>query len=326
MKLHQNPELFRDAVLATAQRLKMPEVYIEKDYWVTLSLQKIFTSNVAADTIFKGGTALSKCFKLINRFSEDIDIVILQKEGESATRLSKKLKTIYHAIVADLPKVEIEGITNKKGMIRKTAHSYPKSGLNGLYGQVREHIILESTWFGRAESFAIKTVNSYIGEMMEISGQQNIAAEYDMLPFEVQVLAVERTLCEKIMSLVRFSFSEAPYTNLANKIRHVYDLHQMLQDKNIRLFFDSQAFEEMLNSAGKADAESFKSNTKWLTNHPSTAIIFKEHILVWENIRYAYHGPFRSLLIGEDIPGEKSLLNTLALIAKRLKEIKWGVI
>jgi hypothetical protein len=47
MTLHENKELFRQAILATAQRLQMAEIYVEKDYWVTAALYQIFHSNVA---------------------------------------------------------------------------------------------------------------------------------------------------------------------------------------------------------------------------------------------------------------------------------------
>jgi hypothetical protein len=42
MGLHQNKDLFRDAILAASQQFGIPEIYIEKDYWVTLVLNKIF--------------------------------------------------------------------------------------------------------------------------------------------------------------------------------------------------------------------------------------------------------------------------------------------
>ncbi|MFH2060231.1 MAG: hypothetical protein ABIJ59_15180 [Pseudomonadota bacterium] len=42
MELHQNKDLFRNAVLAAFQRFGIPEIYIEKDYWVTLVLNRIF--------------------------------------------------------------------------------------------------------------------------------------------------------------------------------------------------------------------------------------------------------------------------------------------
>ena len=49
---------------------------IEKDWWVTLTLKALFTSPYAKFFIFKGGTSLSKGWKLIERFSEDIDIAL----------------------------------------------------------------------------------------------------------------------------------------------------------------------------------------------------------------------------------------------------------
>ena len=69
MRLHENKELFRDAVLATSQIKGIPEIYIEKDYWVTFALYHIFHSEMAKEVVFKGGTALSKCYRLIERFS-----------------------------------------------------------------------------------------------------------------------------------------------------------------------------------------------------------------------------------------------------------------
>jgi len=91
MKLHKNIELFRDAVIATSQIMGIPEIYVEKDYWVTLALFKIFKSEIGKQIVFKGGTALSKCNKLIDRFSEDIDIVLLKQENERGNQLKNRL-------------------------------------------------------------------------------------------------------------------------------------------------------------------------------------------------------------------------------------------
>jgi len=49
---------------------------LEKDWWVTLVLKALFQSVYAQHLVFKGGTSLSKGWKLINRFSEDIDIAL----------------------------------------------------------------------------------------------------------------------------------------------------------------------------------------------------------------------------------------------------------
>ncbi|WP_232793677.1 hypothetical protein [Siphonobacter sp. SORGH_AS_0500] len=59
MKLHENPAVFRDAIAIMAQQFNLPKIYVEKDYWVTLALSRIFKSSLAEFTVFKGGMALS---------------------------------------------------------------------------------------------------------------------------------------------------------------------------------------------------------------------------------------------------------------------------
>jgi hypothetical protein len=53
MNLHQNAELFKDAVLAASQQFKIPEIYVEKDYWVTLVLHEMFNSDTSGQIVFK---------------------------------------------------------------------------------------------------------------------------------------------------------------------------------------------------------------------------------------------------------------------------------
>lgn len=49
---------------------------VEKDYWISMVLRSIFSLPYATAFVFKGGTSLSKGWKLIERFSEDIDLAI----------------------------------------------------------------------------------------------------------------------------------------------------------------------------------------------------------------------------------------------------------
>jgi predicted nucleotidyltransferase component of viral defense system len=63
--------------LLTAHDIKLPESMAEKDFWVCWTLDYLFRiSPWAAQLAFKGGTSLSKCFGLIERFSEDIDLIL----------------------------------------------------------------------------------------------------------------------------------------------------------------------------------------------------------------------------------------------------------
>ena len=180
MNLHENIELYKDAITATAQQMGIPEIYVEKDYWVTLALYNIFSSEVGSQAVFKGGTALSKCFGTVERFSEDIDIVILKDGNESGNQLKNKIKKISEVVSAVLPEIEVPGITNKFGMIRKTAHSYQKN-FDGQFGQVRDNIILESTWLGSFEPYTTATVSSFVSDMMNNTGQQALIEEYNQI-------------------------------------------------------------------------------------------------------------------------------------------------
>lgn len=323
MKLHLNKNLFQDAVRITAQQMNIQPEFVEKDYWVTYALHTIFNNEIGNDTVFKGGTALSKCYKMIDRFSEDIDLVVLRREGETDSKLKAKLKTIGNVVAEVLAEVEIATITHKVGMIRKTAHTYNKE-FEGNYGQVRDVIVLESTWLGYYEPYTNRMLHSFIGEMMINNGQSDIAEANGLLPFEVRVLEPTRTLCEKIMSLVRFSYGENPMDDLKNKIRHTYDLHQLLQQKEFSDFFKSPAFHEMLVRVATDDVTSFRNNNKWLANHPNDALIFRDLDVIWERLKDTYNGDFRNLVYG-DLPKEEAVLATLKIIRERLIIITWNI-
>jgi len=320
MRLHENIELYRDAIVATAQMKNLPEIYVEKDYWVTVALHAIFTSEVGSYAVFKGGTALSKCFSVIDRFSEDIDIVLLKEGSESGNLLKNRLKKISETVAAILPEIEAPGITNKFGMIRKTAHTY-QHHFDGKFGQVRDIIILETTWLGSFEPYTTANVNSFVAEMMEATGQSALVEEYNLQPFQVNILSKERTLCEKIMSLVRFSFTPDPITDLSNKVRHIYDIHKLLSMDDMIAFFNSDEFESMLLKVSSEDVVSFKNNNEWLANHPSTAIIFSDTENTWNQIKNTYFTTFADLVYGE-LPTEVEILETTSQVNKRLKAIK----
>lgn len=324
MNLHTNKPLFQDAVIAAAQQYDIAEIYIEKDYWVTVALHKIFHSAMADESVFKGGTALSKCHKLIERFSEDVDMVVLNNKGESGNQLKKKLKAITDAVAEVMPEVEIEGVTNKKGMIRKTAHQYHTQNFSGSYGQVREQIIVEATWLGSSEPYIMAEVSCYVTEMMKATGQHQLIEQCNLQPFMVKVLSKESTLCEKIMSLVRFSHTQEPYVDLANKIRHIYDVHLMLKNEEVAAFLGSEDFDKLLIRVGKDDVISFKNNNEWLQNHPAMAMVFSNPDDTWDKIKNTYRTTFRELVLGE-LPVEGDLVATLKQVHSHLQKVDWSI-
>lgn len=323
MNLHENKTLFRQAVQFTSDQMKIPGIYIEKDYWVTYALFTIFNNEIGKEAVFKGGTALSKCYTMIERFSEDIDLVVLRREGETDSKLKSKLKAVSTIVETVLPEVPIEGITHKMGMNRKTAHIYNKE-FKGNYGQVRDVIILESSWLGYYEPYTTRSIVSFVGQMMMDNKQSDLAEEKGLLPFDLLALEPIRTICEKIMSLVRFSYGENPIDDLKKKIRHIYDLHQLLKQGVFSEFFHSKAFDEMLLKVANDDVTSFKNNNKWLIHHPNESLIFKGLGNIWGELKTIYLGDFKNLVYGE-LPKDEAVLETLKMIQERLKTISWTI-
>lgn len=77
MYLHEDRELFREVVVSTAEELGLVVPIVEKDYYVTMILK--YLAQECPECVFKGGTSLSKCHHVIDRFSEDIDIAFSDK-------------------------------------------------------------------------------------------------------------------------------------------------------------------------------------------------------------------------------------------------------
>ncbi len=169
-----------------------------------------------------------------------------------------------------------------------------------------------------------KMVSSFITEMMIRNNQTELAKEKAILPFEVQVLKPIRTICEKLMSLVRFSYGEDPIKDLRRKIRHTYDLHQLLQQPEFSNFFNSSAFDEMLLKVAHDDVTSFRNNNAWLNYHPKDALLFRDLEYIWPQLKSSYEGEFRDLVFGS-FPSSDDILKTLTRIKERFTTIIWTV-
>lgn len=102
VNLHQNNNLFKDAIQATSNYHNLPNIFIEKDYWLTLALYRISKSRFSDVTVFKGGTSLSKAYGCIERFSEDVDLAVITQTSQSGNQIRKRLKQITEVASSDL--------------------------------------------------------------------------------------------------------------------------------------------------------------------------------------------------------------------------------
>lgn len=123
MKLHNNKEMFANAVQATSQELGMAPEFVEKDYWICQILQRLSRHPHSERIVWKGGTSISKAYGLIKRFSSDVDLAVLL-DGLSQNQQKKLVARIGRDTTVDLEELDMPEVTVKNNRYRKTYHGY----------------------------------------------------------------------------------------------------------------------------------------------------------------------------------------------------------
>ncbi|AWM32187.1 hypothetical protein DDQ68_04895 [Hymenobacter nivis] len=321
MTLHQHPADFRALLAATAQHLGMADVLIEKDYWVTYVLRALADSPYREQVVFKGGTALSKAYGLLERFSEDVDLAIAGTEGWSNNQVKKLMDAAARHLTQGLETDPTAPGTSRGSHFRKTAHPFPTLLEKGPAwdSQLRTGaVLLEINAFARPYPSHWRPIQSYLGQFLAQQGQPEAVAEFGLAPFEVLTLALERTLTEKILALVRASAAPDPLQELAAKIRHAYDVHQILQQPPVAAFFASPAFAHLLEEVQADDARNQEFQGDWATRPLAQAPLFADGGRTWARLIPTYQDGFRKLVYGI-LPPAAAVGQTLALIGARLQ-------
>lgn len=240
MKLHENKEQLADAIRITSAELGIPQKFVEKDYWICQILQRLSRMPQTERTVWKGGTSLTKGYGIIQRFSSDVDLAIIG-EGLSNNQQKKLVLHLGKDTTIDLEETEEFGESIKNSRFRKTYHSYPSviDRTDTSLDFLGNYVIVEINTYGNPYPFVRQFVKPFITEMMEKRQLEGLIAQLDMAPFELNVLDKRRTMCEKVVSLLRFSFEEDPMAGLTSKVRHFYDLHFLMKDKECHEYLDS---------------------------------------------------------------------------------------
>ncbi len=230
---------FINQVAAKSNR-KLPEQIIEKDWWVTQVLKAVFSLPYAEYLSFKGGTSLSKCWHLIERFSEDIDIAIsrdfLGYGGSlSRTQISDKLRRaacsfvrekmqfdvrdalIAQGIDADAFKVNVN-ITSVSTTDPETIEIEYQSVLpESPY--IRHCVLIEVSGRSMQQPIKVEALQSFIDQYLP----ESVVAEPSFsIP---SVVIPERTCLEKIFLLHEEFAKPAGEIRTLRMSRHLYDLY-----------------------------------------------------------------------------------------------------
>ncbi len=222
-----------------APAVDMLPFVVEKDVWVCWALDKLFKMPDHLPMAFKGGTSLSKVYKVIDRFSEDIDVTLdyrgfvdplrgAETRGE-ITRLSEKLKGFVLAHTRDKVKPYFENILEEqfgKGTAKVELNEngerlyihYPSAFDEGTGGYVPASVLLEFGGRNITEPNEARQVSPYISALLP---------DYIFPEPTVAVLALARTYWEKT-TLIHVECNRPNQRLETPRLsRHWYDIYQM---------------------------------------------------------------------------------------------------
>jgi hypothetical protein len=241
--IQYSEEQRRQAFLLTAQKKHLPEPIVEKDWWVTQVLNMLFSSPIADQLVFKGGTSLSKAWQLIERFSEDIDLAVNPAHfGITETPTKKQIKQLRKRsslfVAEDLAamlqnKLEETGLSSLCHM-----EVQPNGEGDSTYPEPRViSVHYTSLYQESAMSYVRPIVKLEVGARSLVEPMEQFICKSmvsDVLPVTdyampvVHVAAPQKTFIEKVF-LLHELFSIERSNLLANRrSRHLYDLERMM--------------------------------------------------------------------------------------------------
>ena len=218
MFLHNDKDLFEKVILDTSEKYNIVPVIIEKDYFVTLFLKELVKRQ--SNIIFKGGTSLSKCYSLINRFSEDIDLNI-DSDGKPTEGQRKALVTNVKNIIADY-NFELKNPDNIRS--RRDFNRF-EVDVHALFSSdyIKHDLVIETAVFLRSYPNVKKSVSSYVYEYLKSIDRVDIIEMFELNLFGIQVQSVERTFIDKLFAICDYYIDG----KTAEHSRHLYDLYKM---------------------------------------------------------------------------------------------------
>ncbi len=225
MKLHKNKGRFVEAITATSAMFGIEPALVEKDYFVTLFLRKAVER--IPGLVFKGGTSLSKCYNLIDRFSEDIDLTL---DDEHFTQSKKRNSIIELITICEELGLEL---TNKEAIENHTHGNFNCYDISYPIifpsEDVKSGLKVEMTYIQKCYPHEQAVATSYIGEFFAKNGNERVVAEYELNAFTVQVQSLERTLVDKVFAICDYYLSG----NTVRNSRHIYDISKLLTKVDI---------------------------------------------------------------------------------------------
>lgn len=252
---------------------------VEKDWWAVQTLGLVFNMQASPFLIFSGGTSLSKAWGIINRFSEDVDLVIsrdfLGFSGDISRTQVGKLRDASFRYISETFLPELKNAFLEKGFenvrVELTDVSTPDQDPVTIaihYPQVTERVKyippevkLEIGSRSMLEPHTSKLICSFVGEVFK---GQSFADE----PISVPCVNPERTLLEKLFLLHEEFQRKESDIRVDRMSRHLYDIHKLSKTEFTQIALEN-------------------TDLYW------SLVWHREHFMRWSGVDYNSHFPPR---------------------------------
>ena len=222
MNLHHDHEAFSELIIAASNELHIPPGIIEKDYYVTLALREL--ASRVKGMVFKGGTSLTKCYQILERFSEDIDISYAASEGVPGESRKRQLKK---AVVSSIESMGFSVANLEETRSRRSYNCY-RASYSSIYSSLLElkpELVIETYIALLPFPTVNRMTDNYIYRFLKMTDQEDLAEEFDLMPFEITTQAIERTLIDKVFALCDYYLSD----KVDRHSRHLYDIYKIME-------------------------------------------------------------------------------------------------
>lgn len=226
MNLHHDKEAFTELIIGAANELAIPTNVIEKDYYVTITLKAL--SEKTNDLVFKGGTSLTKCYQLLDRFSEDIDLSYTAESGMPGESRKKQLKK---NIVCTMEEFGFP-INNLDTTRSRRDYNCYRASYPSVYEQngiLKPELVIETYVAMLPFPTKKRMVDNYIYRFLNKINRLDLAETYELMPFEITTQTIERTLVDKIFALCDYYMQG----KIERHSRHLYDVHKIVATMGI---------------------------------------------------------------------------------------------
>lgn len=218
MQLHRNKEAFSELIALVSDYYKIDASLVEKDYFVTLLLREL-TARVPG-LLFKGGTSLSKCYKIIDRFSEDIDLTLEENHQTQGQKKQMKSELVASCMLLGLHLTNLEEIRSRRDY-NCYKIEYP---IGYSSSSIKPLLLVETTYITKAYPSEVKSATSIVYEYLNEIGNDAAIEKYELEPFDIRVQTLDRTLVDKVFAVCDYMIDN----RIERNSRHIYDLSRLL--------------------------------------------------------------------------------------------------